>query len=608
MITKLGLRFPFFVKLLTATVFILLIGVVPLIFQNKKIFERVASKREIEANNLSATSKAVEVNSLLQGLFEKMKAIAILAANEESVEANKSVKVILEQDSDLFAVDVYERTTSEFKLNHTFFRKERLDLLGVDAGAIDKARQASELSIDQIARGQIEIRKVLLFKELPLVVVAYPIVKDELGYSRSIGVAYVLLSKFQKILRHKEKREIFLLDHNGAVFSNGNEKVVAGLTDFRRHPMFEVATKNQELSGQLRYADPLSGDMFYGSYAKTNFGLLIFNQVSEARIFAPEVEVFRQNLMIIGLVLSASVMLIYLLSLGFVSPLEKLTDLIERVGSGDFSVAAGVRVKNTDEIGDLALAFDEMVSSLKARDKEKKLLATLPQTFEQEDDSIVQPVFSKSKKKYTVLVSTIRGLNDINRALPTDEIVNSLNEYFSILVKVVRRHGGAIDKFINNSFIVTWGSEEDSSDDGTMAVDAALEMRRAIAELNEKRLAREEEPLLVGMGLHQGFVIQSSLDSDHQFEFTLAGDTLNLATKIEARTEERGTDLLISASIADLAQEKFWLEYSIDIQGNGRNDHLQLFEVKGIYKEGKRLAVPLSYSYEEAEERKKQAA
>ncbi|MEY4616616.1 MAG: adenylate cyclase [Pseudomonadota bacterium] len=608
MITKLGLRFPFFVKLLTATVFILLIGVIPLIFQNKKMFERVASKREIEANNLSATSKAVEVNSLLQGLFEKMKAIAILAANEESVEANKSVKVILEQDSDLFAVDVYERTTSEFKLNHTFFRKERLDLLGVDAGAIDKARHASELSIDQIARGQIEIRKVLLFKELPLVVVAYPIVKDELGYSRSIGVAYVLLSKFQKILRHKEKREIFLLDHNGDVFSNGNEKVVAGLTDFRRHPMFEVATKNQELSGQLRYADPLSGEMFYGSYAKTNFGLLIFNQVSEARIFAPEVEVFRQNLMIIGLVLSGSVLLIYLLSLGFVSPLEKLTDLIERVGSGDFSVAAGVRVKNKDEIGDLALAFDEMVTGLKARDKEKKLLATLPQTFEQEEDSVLQPVFSKSKKKYTVLVSTIRGLNDINRSLPTDEIVNSLNEYFSILVKVVRRHGGAIDKFINNSFIVTWGSDEDSSDDGAMAIDAALEMRRAIAELNEKRLAREEEPLLVGMGLHQGFVIQSSLESDHQFEFTLAGDTLNLATKIEARTEECGTDLLISASIADLAQEKFWLEYSIDIQGNGRNDHLQLFEVKGIYKEGKRLAVPLSYSYEEAEERRKQAA
>ncbi len=180
--------------------------------------------------------------------------------------------------------------------------------------------------------------------------------------------------------------------------------------------------------------------------------------------------------------------------------------------------------------------------------------------------SVAEDLISKDigvggqSKDVVVFFSDIRGFTAFSEKRSPEEVVEMLNEYFGVMVKIINSHGGVVDKFIGDAIMAVWGVPKSSDRDAHQAVRACLEMRKALEGLNERRIAREQPPINIGMGLHAGHAISGTIGSDERMEYTVIGNTVNTASRIEASTKAFGADLLISDTVIAKIGEDFKTE------------------------------------------------
>lgn len=149
----------------------------------------------------------------------------------------------------------------------------------------------------------------------------------------------------------------------------------------------------------------------------------------------------------------------------------------------------------------------------------------------------------------TVLVSDLRGFTALSERLAPTEVLELLSEVHGALAEVVQRHGGIVDKFMGDGMLAVFGAPEPMRDHAARAVAAAHDLRGALAAVNARHPDRV--PLKIGVGLHSGSLIAGVLGSGDRLEFTIIGDTVNTASRLEALTKEHGVEVLISGATAD---------------------------------------------------------
>ena len=145
--------------------------------------------------------------------------------------------------------------------------------------------------------------------------------------------------------------------------------------------------------------------------------------------------------------------------------------------------------------------------------------------------------------------------------------------------------------FIGDAIMAVWGAPNFTERDTQNAVKACLEMRQSLAELNDLRASRGQIPLKIGIGLHRGEAISGTIGSSERMEYTVIGDTVNQASRIEASTKAFGTDLLVSDSLAGLVDEEFICEEAGRVEVKGKSEPLVLYKVRGYYDENRNPVV-----------------
>jgi adenylate cyclase len=149
------------------------------------------------------------------------------------------------------------------------------------------------------------------------------------------------------------------------------------------------------------------------------------------------------------------------------------------------------------------------------------------------------------EREVTVLFSDIRGFTSLSEGLSPREVLRMLDDYFGRMSHVVKGHDGVVGKFLGDGLLAFWGVPDRLDDHAQRAVRAARDMRRVLAELNAHRTVSGLAPLKIGIGIHTGNVAAGML-GQLQAEYTVIGDAVNVASRVEGLTKEHGVDLLIS--------------------------------------------------------------
>ncbi|HET9992013.1 MAG TPA: adenylate/guanylate cyclase domain-containing protein [Kofleriaceae bacterium] len=259
--------------------------------------------------------------------------------------------------------------------------------------------------------------------------------------------------------------------------------------------------------------------------------------------------------------------------------LHRVSDAMRRLEQQEYVKVETVRTG--DELEDLANGFNQMVDGLRERDK---LRVTMGKYMTEE---VLQYVLAGEVElggkllEITILFCDLRGFTTFAEKRSAQELVGILNEYFTEMVDCVMGEGGVVDKYIGDNIMAVFGAPVSRPDDAMRAVRAALAMRAALAKLNARFSERGIEPLRFGIGLHTGEVVAGNIGSARRMEYTVIGDAVNVASRLESKTKDLATDLLIS----DATRER--LDPSIDVEAigevtvKGRAQAVKIFKVRG---------------------------
>ncbi len=243
-------------------------------------------------------------------------------------------------------------------------------------------------------------------------------------------------------------------------------------------------------------------------------------------------------------------LLAVLLARTIVRPLRRLTAAAQAVRGGDFA-GAEVDVGTEDEIGALGEAFQQMARGLASRERELEIFGRMVSPEVREELLTGKLALGGETRWAAVLFSDIRGFSSLAEKMAPQEVVSLLNEYLTAMTAATTASGGYVNNFIGDAIVVIFGVPVQQPDPERRAVSAALAMREALADLNARRAARGDAPLESGIGISAGEMVAGQIGSPERMLYTVIGDAVNVAARLEALTKEYpGKHILVSDRVA----------------------------------------------------------
>jgi adenylate cyclase len=248
-----------------------------------------------------------------------------------------------------------------------------------------------------------------------------------------------------------------------------------------------------------------------------------------------------------------------------------------KIGDGDFSVR--VRATTSDEIGRLSNTFNDMTKGLEERDKIKSAFGKFVNKEVAERVISGEVQLGGESLTAAIFFSDIRSFTAMSERLTPHEVVEFLNEYMTSMVACVNKTHGVVDKYIGDAIMAEWGVPYSRGNDTENAVNAALLMRKALADFNRGRGSEKKPVIKIGSGINTGEVIAGQIGSLERMEYTCIGDAVNLASRIESLNKSFKTDILISEHSMNLVRNIFRVEPMKRIRVKGKTDPQQIYAV-----------------------------
>ena len=249
----------------------------------------------------------------------------------------------------------------------------------------------------------------------------------------------------------------------------------------------------------------------------------------------------------LGLLAPFGVLFTALLAASLARPLRSMAKAIESVRRGDLDVA--IPVRSGDEVGVLARGVNDLAASLRER---SHILGTFGRLVEPavRDRLLAGNIQSGGEhRNVTVTFVDLAGFTGIAETQDPARVTETLNSFFKAVTDAAKVHGGYVDKYIGDAVMLVFGLFDDQSSPSHHALaahDCVLEMQRNLVTLNANRSRADEAPIAMRIGIHTGAVIAGTFGTDERHDFTVVGDAVNVAARLQESCKDVGVDLLMS--------------------------------------------------------------
>jgi class 3 adenylate cyclase len=307
---------------------------------------------------------------------------------------------------------------------------------------------------------------------------------------------------------------------------------------------------------------------------------------------ASSVREFQENLMLANMIVTILACALGLVAAGFITrslvrPVKALLLGAKRIEQGALDV--DLPVSSRDEIGQLTASFNVMVEELR---KKERIRDTFGKYM---DPRIVEGLLDRpdlahsegERRVMTVLFCDMQGFTALSERLSPAALLAVVNRYLTLMSEPVREHNGVIDKYIGDAIMAFWGPPFVASDrQAVMACEAALDMVRQLerfnAELPDLVGVRGNLPVInIRIGIATGEMLVGSLGSEFSQSYSVLGDSVNLASRLEAANKSYGTRIMVNTQTRNMLGEHFALREIDRLRVMGKTEPESVFEVYG---------------------------
>ncbi len=276
-------------------------------------------------------------------------------------------------------------------------------------------------------------------------------------------------------------------------------------------------------------------------------------------------------------------------------PLSRMAGAMKEIISSN-DLSARVAVEHDDEIGQVSHTFNIMVGEL-----DKAYSAIKQYAFDavvaQKKESKIRNIFQKyvpqelidrffqnpesmlvgEDRELAILFSDIRSFTSISERMAPDDLVGSLNRYFSMMVDIIMNRQGVVDKYIGDAIMALFGAPVQHADDPVQAVLAGIEMATSVHEFNRQQVTLGKPEFKIGVGISYGSVTVGNIGTERKMDYTVIGDMVNLASRLEGLTKRYQQEIIISASLYDQVRDDVYCRLLDMVAVKGRSQGERIY-------------------------------
>jgi len=186
-------------------------------------------------------------------------------------------------------------------------------------------------------------------------------------------------------------------------------------------------------------------------------------------------------------------------------------------------------------------------------------------------------IFENEKKEVTVLFADIRSFTTLSERMAAEEVVLMLNEFFGIMVDIIFKHSGILDKLVGDELMAVFGLLSPENDAPSNAILSALEMQRATGELMKLRRRQGKETFEIGIGINTGIAIIGNIGSENRMDYTVIGDTVNTAARFQQIA--KGGEIIIGEKTYHQVQRQFNVQKKGEIKLKNKREAVKCYQV-----------------------------
>jgi class 3 adenylate cyclase/HAMP domain-containing protein len=304
------------------------------------------------------------------------------------------------------------------------------------------------------------------------------------------------------------------------------------------------------------------------------FSWQLFITEERSRFYGTVEQIFRTTLYIFIGTLIAGIFILCIMAQYLTKPMEALVKTMRNIIQSN-NLNESVTVYYNDEIGQLTETFNRMLQSLSAAYEQVKQYAFDAAVAQKREmkirnvfqlyvpKDVIEEVFINPEKmlignnrEIAILFSDIRSFTTISERMAPDELVNSLNRYFSIMVNIIMDRNGVVDKYIGDAIMAIFGAPVSHGNDALSSVVAGLEMMDRLHEFNDAQKGFGAPEFHIGVGINYGIVTVGNIGCDKKMNYTVIGDSVNLASRLEGLTKKYQEPVIFSKGVYEhIAQD-----------------------------------------------------